>query len=205
MDGKTLVDFFNKPGRYPDNIFRGDSSLDPVHFGDLKNACERVSQLVEQLRLDEFCLRTENWTGLVVVYAMDKPEPRGRLRSALEEDGFEVTERRNEYGISLEVHLQDRHLIHTRYDFVVNTIAEVMPDAATITDLQEGVTQRLGHPVPTGLLHTQIQIFNMSLMMRRQGVPRRADSTVPEGLERLVTAAFESDVIPPLCTRLPIE
>ncbi|MEU7734144.1 hypothetical protein AB0B51_13565 [Streptomyces griseus] len=84
-----------------------------------------------QPRLDEFRLRTENWTGLVVVYAMDKPEPRGRLSAALEEDGFEVTERRNEYGVSLEIHLRDRQPIHTRYDFVVNTIAEVLPEAAT--------------------------------------------------------------------------
>ncbi|MFJ5098888.1 hypothetical protein [Streptomyces sp. NPDC088557] len=139
-----------------------------------------MSQLVAQLQLDEFCLRTENWTGLVVVYAMDKPEPRGRLRAVLEKDGFEVRGRLNEYGTSLEVHLQDRHLIHTRYDFIVNTIAEVMPEAATIADLQDGVTQRLGHPVPTGLLHTQITIFNMSLMMKREGT-EPSESTVPEG------------------------
>ncbi|MFE9252859.1 hypothetical protein [Streptomyces sp. NPDC007088] len=204
MEGKTLVDFFAKPGRYPHNIVRGDSSLAPVHTGDLNDACGRVSQLIAQLELDEFCLRTENWTGLVVVYAMDKPERRGRLRAALEKDGFEVRERLNEYGTSLEVHLQDRHLIHTRYTFIVNTIAEVMPEAGTIADLQDGITQRLGHPVPTGLLRTQITIYNMSLMMKRKGT-EPSESTVPEGLEALVTTAFQSGVIPPLCTLLPID
>ncbi|MER0476884.1 hypothetical protein ABR737_00695 [Streptomyces sp. Edi2] len=104
MDGKWLVDFFNSPARYPHHIVRGDMSLDPVHIGDLNNTCGRVSQLVDRLRLDKFCLRTENWSGLVVVYAMDEPEPRSRLREALEKDGFTVTVRRNEYGTSLEVH-----------------------------------------------------------------------------------------------------
>ncbi|MFG3403648.1 hypothetical protein [Streptomyces sp. NPDC048142] len=130
---------------------------------------------------------------------MDEPESRGRLRDALEKDGFTVTVRCNECGTSLEVHPRKVDLIMTRYDLIVNVIAEVLPEAATITDLQDGVTQRLGHPVPTGLLRTQIEIFNMSLMMRRKGT-EPAESTVPEGL---VTAAFESDVIPPLCTRLP--
>ncbi|MER0476883.1 hypothetical protein ABR737_00690 [Streptomyces sp. Edi2] len=90
----------------------------------------------------------------------------------------------------------------TRYDLIVGAIADTLPEAADITELQDGVTRRLGHPVPTGLLRTQIDIFNMCLMTRRKGVP--FGSGVPEGMVRLVTAALETDVIPPLCTRLPI-
>jgi hypothetical protein len=62
----------------------------------------------------------------------------------------------------------------TRYDLIVNTIAEVLPEATDITELQTGVKQRLGHPVSTGLLETMV-----------------------------TAAALETDVIPPLCTRLP--
>jgi hypothetical protein len=70
--------------------------LDPVHTGDLMDVCQSVSRLVDRLRIEEFALRTENWTGLVVVYGMDAPEPRHRLRAALEKDGFTITVRRNE-------------------------------------------------------------------------------------------------------------
>src|SRR4051812_18227383 len=98
LDGKWLVNYFNTPARYPHHIVRGDISLDPVHTGDLGNVCEKVSRLVDRLRIEEFALRTENWSGLVVVYGMDEPEPRRRLREALEKDGFTVTVRYNEYG-----------------------------------------------------------------------------------------------------------
>jgi hypothetical protein len=90
-----------------------------------------------------------------------------------------VTVRRNEYGTSLEAHPREADLIMTRYDLIVNTIAEVLPEATDITDLQTGVEQRLGIPVPPGLLHTTIQIFNMSLMTRRKGEP--FGSKVPHG------------------------
>jgi hypothetical protein len=201
MDGKWLVDHMNTPARYPHHTVRGDGSLDPVHIGDLNRALEAVSQLVELLSIQEFALRTENWSGLVVVYGMDEPVPRRRLREALEKDGFAVTVRRNEYGTALEVHPREADLIMTRYDLIVNTIAEALPEATDITVLQAGVKQRLGHPVPTGLLHTTIEIFNMSLMTRRKGEP--FGSKVPEGMARLVATSLKTDVIPPLCTRLP--
>lgn len=189
------------PRRFPPHTFRGDGSPDPVHIGDLNEVCGRVSQIVDLLRLDDFCLRTENWSGLVVVYAMDEAEPRSRLRETLEEDGFTVTVRRNEYGTALEVHPRPVDLIMTRYELIVNTIAEVLPDAADIAALQAGVTQRLGHAVPAGLLHTTITIFNMSLMTRRKGKP--IGEGVPEGMVRLVATALETEEIPPLCGRLP--
>lgn len=201
MDGKSLVDFMNAPARYPRHTFRGDGSLDPVHVGDLSQVCEGVSRLVDLLSIDHFALRTENWSGLVVVYGMDEPEPRDRLREALVKDGFAVTVRHDEYGTALEVHPRTADLIMTRYDLLVDTIAEVLPEASSITGLQAAVTQRLGHPVPTGLLHTAIRIFDMSLMTRRSG--GEFGSKVPEGMVRLVTAALETGVIPPLCTRLP--
>ncbi|WP_194292353.1 hypothetical protein, partial [Streptomyces jumonjinensis] len=140
-----------------------------MQIGDLYRVIEAVSRLVNQMKVPEFAIRSENWSGLIVVYGMDVPESRRRLREALEEDGFTVTVRCNEYGTSLEVHPREVDLIMTRYDQIVNVIAEVLPEAATITDLQDGVTQPLGHPVPSGLLRTQIDIFNMSLMMRRKG------------------------------------
>jgi hypothetical protein len=171
------------------------------HNRDLGNVCEKVSRLVDRLRIEEFALRTENWSGLVVVYGMDEPEPRRRLREALEKDGFTVTVRRNEYGVSLEVHPRERDLIMTRLDLIIDTIAEVLPEATDITDLQAGVNQCLGHPVPTGLLHTTIMIFNNSLKARRKGEPY--GSKVPAGMRRLVETVLETDAIPPLCTRLP--
>ncbi|MFE9619579.1 hypothetical protein [Streptomyces sp. NPDC006384] len=90
MDGKWLVDFFNKPARYPHHIVRGDGSRDPVHIGDLNRVIEAVSRLIDQLKIPEFAIRSENWSGLIVVYGMDEPESRGRLRDALEKNGFEV-------------------------------------------------------------------------------------------------------------------
>ncbi|MGW7094908.1 hypothetical protein [Streptomyces sp. NPDC054874] len=201
MDGKTLVDYLQRPSRFPPHTFRGDGSNDPVSIGDLNGVLGRVDHFVERLRLRDFCLRTENWSGLVVVYAMDAPEPRGRMRRALEADGFTVTERRDEYGTSLEIHPRNVDLIATRYDLIVDTIAEVLPDARVIADLQAGVAERLGHPVPTGLLHGTIQVFDISLMGRRKGKP--FGSKVPQGLVRLVAAALETGVVPPLCGRLP--
>jgi len=201
MDGKELVDYFRTPGRYPRHTVHGDLDLDPVHIGDLNRVLEVVSRLVDLLRIDEFALRSENWSGLVVVYSMEQPEPRRRLREALERDGFTVTERRNEYGTALEVHPREADLIMTRYDLIVNTIADVLPVAATITDLQNSVERRLGHPVPTGLFHSTIEIFNISLVARRKGEP--FGSKVPEGMRRLVVAAVETGSVPPLCTRLP--
>jgi hypothetical protein len=44
----------------------------------------------------------------------------------------------------------------TRYDLIVNTIADVLPEATDITEPQTGVKQRLGHPVSTGLLETMV-------------------------------------------------
>lgn len=201
MDGKWLVNHFNTPARYPHHIVRGDTSLDPVHTGDLGNVCEKVSRLVDRLHIAGFALRTENWSGLVVVYGMDESEPRRRLREALEQDGFTVTVRRNEYGTSLEVHPRERDLIMTRLDLIIDTIAEVLPEATDITALQTGVDQRLGHPVSTGLLHTTITIFDNSLKVRRNGEPY--GSKVPEGMRCLVETVLETDAIPPLCTRLP--
>ncbi|MGW6310015.1 hypothetical protein ACWFRQ_03625 [Streptomyces niveus] len=201
MDGKELIDYLKAPSRYPRHTFRGDGSLDPVNIGDLNGVLARVSHFVERLRLSEFCLRTENWSGLVVVYAMDNREPRDRLREALETDRFTVTERSDEYGTSLEVHPRQVDLIMTRYDLIVDTIAEVLPEARELADLQAGVAQRLGHPVPTGLLRGTIQVFDISLIERRKGRP--FGSKVPPGMVRLVTVALETDVIPPLCGRLP--
>jgi hypothetical protein len=201
MDRKLARRLLQHPARSPHHTVRGDVDLDPVHIGDLNRVLEAVSRLVDALSIAEFALRSENWSGLVVVYGMDEPEPRRRLREALEKDGFTVTVRRNEYGTALEVHAREADLIMTRYDLIVNTIAAALPEATTITELQNGVKQRLGHPVPTGLLHTTIEIFNMSLMTRRKGEP--FGSKVPEGIVRLVVAALKTDVIPPLCTRLP--
>lgn len=201
MDDNWVHDFVNRPARYPRHVVRGDMADDPVHTGDLNRVIEAVNQLVDQLTIPEYAIRSENWAGLIVVYGMDETEPRGQLRAGLEQDGFTVTVRRNEYGTSLEVHPRDADLIMTRYDLIVNAIADALPHAATIDNLQGAVAQRLGHQVPTGLLRTQVDIFNMSLKARRQGKP--LGSRVPEGMVRLVTAASESGVLPPLCTRLP--
>ncbi|MBB6347232.1 hypothetical protein FHU36_003777 [Nonomuraea muscovyensis] len=197
MDGKWLVNYFSTPARYPHNTVRGDQELDPVHTSDLMDVCEMVSRLVDRLRVEEFALRTENRTGLVVVYGMDEPEPRHRLRAALEQDGFTITVRRNEYGTSLEVHPRESDLIMTRLDLIIDTIAAVLPEARDIGELQSGVEQRLGHPVPPGLFHTTITIFNNSLRAHRQGQPFGAK--VPEGMRRLVATAANTGVIPPLC------
>lgn len=72
---------------------------------------------------------------------------------------------------SLEVHPRDSDLVMTRYDLIVNAITEALPDAPTIDDLQDGGAQRLGHPVPAGVLRTQIDIFSMSLRTHRQDEP----------------------------------
>lgn len=125
MDGKWLINYFSTPARYPHNTVRGDPELDPVHISDLMDVCEKVSRLVDRLRIEEFALRDENWTGLVVMYGMDEPEPRHRPRAALERDGFTVTVRRNEYGTSLEVHPRESDLIMTRLDLIIDTIAAV--------------------------------------------------------------------------------
>ncbi|MEV3986913.1 hypothetical protein [Nonomuraea sp. NPDC049758] len=197
MDGQWLVNYFSTPARYPHHTVRGDQELDPVHTGDLTGVCEKVSRLVDRLHIEEFALRTENWTGLVVVYGMDEPEPRHRLRAALEKDGFTITVRRNEYGTSLEVHPRESDLIMTRLDLIIDTIAAVLPEARDIGELQADVEQRLGHPVPPGLFHTTIEIFNNSLRAHRQGQPFGAK--VSDGMRRLVATAADTSVIPPLC------
>jgi hypothetical protein len=202
VDGKWLIDYLSTPARYPHNTVRGDQALDPVHTGDLQNVCRTVSCLVDRLRIEEFALRTENWTGLVVVYGMDEPEPRHRLRAALEKDGFTITVRRNEYGTSLEVHPREADLIMTRLDLIIDTIAAVLPAARDIGELQAGVEQRLGHPVPPGLFHTAITMLNNSLQAHRQDQP--FGSKVPEGMRHLVATAAETGVIPPLCAELPL-
>ncbi|GAA4976399.1 hypothetical protein HD597_000403 [Nonomuraea thailandensis] len=198
MDGKWLVDYFKTPARYPHHVVRGDTSLDPVHISDLDQVREQVSDLVDRLRIQGFALRTENWSGLVVVYGMDQPEPHRHLREALEKDGFTVTVRRNQYGTSLEVHPREADLIMTRFDLIIDTIAEMLLEATDIGQLQTRVEQRLGHSVPTGLLHTAITIFNNSLTAHRQGQP--FGSKVPEGMRHLVATASQTGVIPPLCT-----
>src|SRR5690349_7882378 len=114
MDGNELIDYFNTPARYPRHTVQGDMELDPVHIGDLNRVLEVVSRLVDLLGIVQSVLRSENWSGLVVVYGMDEPEPRCRLHKALEKDGFTVTERRNEYGTALEVHAREADLIMTR-------------------------------------------------------------------------------------------
>jgi hypothetical protein len=199
MDGRTLVEYFNTPARYPHNLVRSDLGPGPFNSSDLHDVCLAVERHVDQLRLEEFCLRTEQWAGLVVVHAMDKAAPRGRLRNALEADGFVVSERRNQYGISLEVHPHRQDLIMTRYAEIVGVICEMLPEATDIRTLHAQVERRLGHALPIGLCSSQVQIFNMSLMTLREGRP--LDKGVPEGMARLVTVALESGAIPPLCQR----
>ena len=201
MDGRTLVEFFNTPARYPHNLVRSDLGPGPFNSADLQTACRVVEGHVDRLRLEEFCLRTEQWSGLVVVYAIDKAQPRGRLRNALEADGFTVTERRDEFGMSLEVHPRQRDLIVTRYAEIVGVICEILPEATNIRELHAEVERRLGHPLPIGFCSSQIQIFNMCFLLVGDG--DAYGSAVPEAMVRLMDAALASDVIPPLCTRLP--
>ncbi|MFE0351045.1 hypothetical protein [Streptomyces griseoluteus] len=54
----------------------------------------------------------------------------------------------------------------------MNAIADALPDAPTIDDLKDGVAQRLGHPVPAGVLRTRFDIFTMSLTTHRQDKTR---------------------------------
>jgi len=200
MDG-TLVEFLNTPARYPHNIIRSDLGPDPVLFSDVLEVSSHVSRVVDRLRLEEFHIRQENWTGLVVVYGMVEPGPRGRLRGALEADGFTVTQRHNEYGVSLEVHPRQRDLIMTRYAEIVGVICEVLRHATGIRELHAEVERRLGHPLPIGFCSSQIQIFNNCFCWVGEG--DTYGSAVPEAMVRLVDAVLASDVIPPLCTRLP--
>lgn len=141
MDGQQIIDFLKQPSRYPRNLIRGDVD-EPVAWGDLVWICEKVSRVVDRVGIKEFAIRSENWSGLIVVYGMDEPAPRRRLRETLEADGFTVTVRRNTYGTSLEVHPRNADLIMTRYDLIMNTIADAIVQAS---DASRGRTTP-GHP-----------------------------------------------------------
>jgi hypothetical protein len=48
MDGKALIEYLNRPAKYPHNVTRRDLGPDPVCFADVLEASLHVSRAVCQ-------------------------------------------------------------------------------------------------------------------------------------------------------------